>query len=519
MGMRLMREEFGLISMTENRFSSNPSSSTACEEKSLPTPEKALSVDGESEEERAAAFRDLTQDILSNAERAVDVLNDLLNYDKIDSGSLSLELRIIPIWDLIKRTIAEFELLATSNKIDLSLDFSPLFENNDLDPGSSPPLPQNVRECRVLGDTIRITQILRNLVSNGLKFTPEGGKFDWPRPTCCAWLYPCPFLMFTFFVRQGKLVVKASWVEIHKANHMNNFVLNSGEEVSFRQNGLLRLTVTDTGAGMSTVQLTELFHDGVQFNVNALQAGQGSGLGLYIAKGIAEQHHGTLTADSKGLGLGTTFTMDLPLFHVPDESLPSSLKHLRLDKTMTLESEDEKSEMHSNGGNYTPQSLSILPQSLSILVVDDALTNRKLLVRLLERRGHFCDQAKDGLEAVDRVKNAIKEGHHYDTILMDYEMPVMDGPTASKEINALGCDSLIVGITGNVLPDDVLHFKACGASAVLPKPLNLAALEELWEEQGVTEVARHDIETGSTQQCAMRPFGMRTRVSFATVAD
>jgi signal transduction histidine kinase len=69
------------------------------------------------------------------------------------------------------------------------------------------------------------------------------------------------------------------------------------------------VSVTDTGAGMTPDQLTKLFRDGVQFNVNTLQAGKGSGLGLYIAKGIVEQHGGTLTADFKGLGCGTSFTM------------------------------------------------------------------------------------------------------------------------------------------------------------------------------------------------------------------
>jgi CheY-like chemotaxis protein len=115
-----------------------------------------------------------------------------------------------------------------------------------------------------------------------------------------------------------------------------------------------------------------------------------------------------------------------------------------------------------------------LEQSLRILVLDDALTNRKLLIRSLQGRGHFCDEAKDGLEAVDQVKIAAERGRPYDTILMDYEMPVIDGPTASKEIRALAYYSFIVGITGNALPDDIAHFKTCGVNAVLPKPLALA---------------------------------------------
>jgi CheY-like chemotaxis protein len=110
-----------------------------------------------------------------------------------------------------------------------------------------------------------------------------------------------------------------------------------------------------------------------------------------------------------------------------------------------------------------------------------------MLVRLLQRRDHFCVEAKDGFEAITKVKDAAQECHPYDMILMDYEMPEMDGPEAAKHIRALGYDLFIVGITtGNLFPDDVAHFKACGANAVFPKPLNLAVLEELWVEHCVT---------------------------------
>jgi CheY-like chemotaxis protein len=218
--------------------------------------------------------------------------------------------------------------------------------------------------------------------------------------------------------------------------------------VTCAQSGQIKVTVTDTGAGLSEEQLEQLFSDGVQFNVNELQAGQGSGLGLYIAKGIVEQHGGILSATSEGLGQGTTFTITLPLYHVPDSALPCSLEHLQVRKSTDTERNScseqavEEASSHRDG-------------PLRILVVDDAATNRKLLSRLLERRGHYCDQGKDGQEAVQKVIESLKNGKPYDTILMDYEMPVMDGPTASKEIRALGCDSFIVGVTGNALPEDI----------------------------------------------------------------
>ena len=63
-------------------------------------------------------------------------------------------------------------------------------------------------------------------------------------------------------------------------------------------------------------------------------------------------------------------------------------------------------------------------------------------------------------------------------------MPVMDGPTAANEIRRLGADVLIVGVTGNLLPEDVRYYRSCGADAILPKPFKISALNDIWEEHG-----------------------------------
>ena len=250
---------------------------------------------------------------------------------------------------------------------------------------------------------------------------------------------------------------------------MDEFTLYSGDKVTFPRSGVLKVEVIDTGAGMTAPQVVKVFGDGVQFNVNELQAGQGSGLGLYIAKGIAEQHGGSLKVSSEGLGNGTTFTISLPLHRAPDALLPESLKKMKL---------------------LSSESVSTF-ESLRVLVVDDARVNRKLMMRLLQNQGHYCDEAEDGLVAVQQVANAVKAGNPYDTILMDFEMPVMNGPTAVQKIRAMGCDSFIVGITGNLFPEDISLFKASGANKVLPKPLKMRDLEDLWEENGVV-TTMHD---------------------------
>jgi len=119
------------------------------------------------------------------------------------------------------------------------------------------------------------------------------------------------------------------------------------------------------------------------------------------------------------------------------------------------------------------------------LVVVDARMNLKLLMRLCSKNGHTVDGAEDGVIAVDKASSAMRRGDDFDVILMDYQMPNMDGPTAARKLRDMGCSAFIVGVTGNVMEEDVRYFKECGANAVLPKPVKYASLESLWIEYGV----------------------------------
>lgn len=98
----------------------------------------------------------------------------------------------------------------------------------------------------------------------------------------------------------------------------STLTLKTGDSVTVIKNGHIHVTAEDNGGGMKKEQLSRLFRDGIQFNENELQNGQGSGLGLFISKGIMVmvQHSGTLTAKSEGLGKGAAFTVTLPLYVV-----------------------------------------------------------------------------------------------------------------------------------------------------------------------------------------------------------
>ena len=248
--------------------------------------------------------------------------------------------------------------------------------------------------------------------------------------------------------------------------------------------GSVQVRVTDSGVGLSPEQLSQICSEGVQFNANQLQAGQGSGLGLFISKGLAVQHGGGLSVASEGLGKGAAFTLELPV-HIKASSPSAALLSLRDVPPIKFSSphhchtcsivETESDTQPVTSSERTRR----LSQVKRILVIDDAESNRKMLMRLLKARGYLCEQAEDGQRGIELYQALCERGEAVNVIVMDYEMPVMDGPTATKKLRELGCTCLIVGVTGNLLPEDVDHFKRQGANAVLGKPLDIAAFEEM----------------------------------------
>jgi CheY-like chemotaxis protein len=254
--------------------------------------------------------------------------------------------------------------------------------------------------------------------------------------------------------------------------------LHKDEKATVIRRGTVSIEVIDEGVGMSPEQVKTVFNDGTQFNANQFQAGGGSGLGLNIAQGIVIEHGGKLSCTSPGIGLGTTFALSLPVYD-PVYPSPHSPEMPVVDVSKDSVTKETDSDF-------------VVPK-LFILVVDDSLTNRKLCIRLLERNGHTCEGACDGEEAVAMVKKSLScSGKPYDCILLDYEMPKMNGPEACQRMRQMGCSSYIAGVTGNLMSEDVDHFRMCGANWVFPKPFRLEALEEQWIEDGVTPSNTHE---------------------------
>lgn len=253
---------------------------------------------------------------------------------------------------------------------------------------------------------------------------------------------------------------------------------NKEEKVALTRRGWVVIEVIDDGVGMTPEQVAAVFDDGTQFNANQHQAGGGSGLGLNIARGIVKEHGGKLSCSSEGLGCGSTFVLSLPLYESDGETDPAANIHSNESSTGDSKATKEM-EFSREEDDYE----FVLPK-MRMLVVDDVVTNRKLCIRLLERSGHTCDGASDGKEAVEMVQKSLDESNPYDCILLDYEMPKMNGPEACQRMRKLGCSSYIAGVTGNVMSEDVDHFRSCGVNWVLPKPFNLESLEEQLMEDG-----------------------------------
>jgi signal transduction histidine kinase len=217
---------------------------------------------------------EIVGDIQSPCQISLAILDDLLTMDKVEGGKMTLDLKQTDCCDFIATVVKPFCLNAKEKSIDLSTNFSLVSE-------------QFILEACIHVDPSKMGQVIRNLISNAIKFTPA----------------------------QGKVIVTVK----HEVTASDKYSIEQAEVSSSRDkfaggNHWLRIEVADSGAGISAQNQTKLFGQYVQFNANELQEGKGSGLGLWISKGIAELHGGIIGVFSEGEGKGSTFYLDLPVF-------------------------------------------------------------------------------------------------------------------------------------------------------------------------------------------------------------
>jgi signal transduction histidine kinase/ActR/RegA family two-component response regulator len=417
-------------------------------------------------------WRQVSVDVSENAHIAVSILNDLLDYDKLETGTLRLEIEPVPIWNVVGRAVGQFQITAINKSIELSLKDATthLSEPTDTDdiekgdvktphraPTESSSNGSNLSSSSfiALADQVKLGQVLRNVISNALKFTPPNGTIE----------------VMTRHIPDGLPNTKP----LH---------LGEGEPCRHPRAGSIQISIRDSGVGLTSDQLAQLFSEGIQFNANKLQHGGGSGLGLSIAKGFVEQMSGKIWATSDGPGCGTCFTVELPVYEFPLDEVEQILDDMG--STSSPKTGATSSVTSMGNSDYNRSSRKMILSKKRILVAEDVESSRKMLIRLLERAGYDCVPACNGQEALDIIERDLQESandvnhHAVDVVLIDYEMPIMNGPDATKAIRKLGYGGVVVGVTGNVLEEDVEFFQSKGADRVLPKPVNLKSLQGCW---------------------------------------
>ena len=216
----------------------------------------------------------------------------------------------------------------------------------------------------------------------------------------------------------------------------------------------LRFTMKDTGIGMDPEYIPRIFEAFSQEDTaNTSQYG-GSGLGMAITKNFVEMMGGSIAVESQK-GVGSTFTVIVSLGLAPEEDARENAQADASDETVSL-------------------------SGVHILIAEDMEMNAEILIDLLEMEGMTSEWAKNGQEAVKAFERS--EAGHFDAILMDMRMPVMDGLAATRAIRALGrpdaAEIPIIALTANAFEEDVQHCIEAGMNAHLSKPVEMDLLKK-----------------------------------------
>jgi signal transduction histidine kinase/CheY-like chemotaxis protein len=213
----------------------------------------------------------------------------------------------------------------------------------------------------------------------------------------------------------------------------------------------LHFAVKDSGIGLNEQGMAKLFQSFSQADSSTTRKYGGTGLGLVISKRLAEAMGGTMSAESEGAGKGSTFR-----FHLKAEALAARATATKPTGKSAID----------------PQLASRRP--LRILLAEDNVVNQKLALRLLSQMGYRADVASNGIEAVESVGRQT-----YDVVLMDVQMPEMDGMEASRRIvAAVGERPRIVAMTANAMQGDREACLAAGMDDYVTKPIRVDALVE-----------------------------------------
>jgi len=339
--------------------------------------------------------RELIETMHRSAEALLSLVNDILDFSKIEAGKMSLEVANVNLRALVGDVTTLAEGLAAQKGLTLELKI-------DAD------VPEEL-----LGDPIRLRQILFNLVGNAIKFTKQGG-----------------------------VTIAISSLKRDATDESNVVVL--------------QWSVQDTGIGLTPEQQACLFKAYAQAEASTARRFGGTGLGLMICRQLVGLMGGTITVNS-AFGQGSTFTYTtnlLPAIH--REAIASS-----------------------SGTGQRGVGEQVGP--LRVLVADDNEINQVVACKFLQKLGCQVEVARTGREAVEAITRTA-----YDVVLMDCEMPEMDGYEATREIRLREEGTLshlpIMALTGHASDEEAQKCLQAGMDRILTKPVTLTALRTNLQE-------------------------------------
>ncbi len=302
------------------------------------------------------------------------LINDILDLVKVDAGKMTFEQVPFNIAGSITSLMHLFETSIHEKNLDLIIDYD-----------------NKIPEI-LMGDPLRLHQVMLNMVSNAIKFTDT-----------------------------GKITVTIRLVKESK------------------DSASIEFSVADTGIGIAENKLDYIFEDFQQATSSTARLYGGTGLGLSISKQLINKQDGKITVASK-LGEGSTFSFILDFKKT----------------TATFEKVNKQSEPNHKIKN------------IRILVVEDMALNQLLMKTLLDDFEFKCDIAGDGQIAIEKLQS-----NEYDVILMDLQMPVLNGFETTEYIRKnMHCNTGIIALTADVTTADLMKCKAVGMNDYISKPVN-----------------------------------------------
>ena len=390
-------------------------------------------------------------EIINVVDRSIDVmsetLNDVLSFAAIEEGRFELHCSQFRVKDMLSVVLATHSPMAREKGIALTSKIDDILS-----------------DVVLYGDHRRISACISNYVSNALKFSKAGDpsarvtvvatglkELD---PTCCWNIYPTEN---DSPKTPGKKIVldPPKVTDHHDPTSSDDDAASDRSSMSPPEVISLCVSVADNGHGIAKDDQSRLFQAFSQIRPGELQEGRGSGLGLAISREVIERHGGEIGMESE-LNVGSTFHLRVPLSVVPKMTSPEPV----------FQGAKKKGTMKRQKAG-----------KMRVLIVDDVPSNRKLFAMQVKRLGFRIQEAENGKVAVDICGYGTTTNVDFDVIFMDSVMPVMSGLEATTALRAAGCRSLIIGVTGNALEEDVRAFVDAGANAVLTKPVSRKQLE------------------------------------------